>query len=83
MSTYEPFGQVAVKLGFVTPSQVESALDIQRSLEHSGKGRKLLGVILLETGFISSAQLIDILQYYEHQRAAAEAKSPNGHVQSS
>jgi hypothetical protein len=74
MTSYEPFGQVAIKLGFVTSAQVESALDIQKSLEHSGKGRKLLGMIFIETGMISSAQLIDILQYYDHLRTAAAAK---------
>ena len=75
MSSFEPFGQVAIKLGFVTPNQVESALDIQRSLEHSGRGRKLLGMILMETGLLSSAQLIEILQYYDHHRSAAGAKA--------
>lgn len=74
MGVYEPFGQVAVKLGFVTPAQIESALDIQKSLEHSRKGRKLLGMILLETGLISSAQLIEILQYYDRQRSASHPK---------
>jgi len=78
MPTFEPFGQVAIKLGFVTSAQVESALDIQKSLEHSGKGRKLLGMIFLETGMISSAQLIDILQYYDQKRAAAEVPDARG-----
>ncbi len=75
MSSFEPFGQVAIKLGFVTASQLESALDIQKSLERSGKGRKLLGMILMEIGLLSSAQLIEILQYYEHRRSAAGARS--------
>lgn len=68
MAKFEPFGQVAVRLGYATQSQVEAALGIQQSLEHAGKGRKLLGMILLETGVISSAQLIGILQYYAHRR---------------
>ena len=76
----EPFGQVAIKLGFVTPSQVESALDIQKSLDRSGKGRKLLGMIFLETGMISSAQLIDILRYYQQQRSDAGSE-PDGRAQ--
>ena len=82
MASFEPFGQVAVKLGFVTAAQVESALDIQKSLEHSGKGRKLLGMIFLETGMISSAQLIEILRYYDEQRAAA-GSAPDGQAQGS
>jgi hypothetical protein len=75
MSSFEPFGQVAIKLGYVTPSQLESALDIQKSLEQSGRGRKLLGMILMEIGLLSSAQLIEILQYYEHHRSAAGTRS--------
>jgi hypothetical protein len=75
MASFEPFGQVAIRLGFVTSAQIESALDIQKSLERSGRGRKLLGMILLETGLISSADLIEILQYYEQQRALAAKES--------
>ncbi len=82
MSSFEPFGQVAVRLGLVTPGQVESALDIQKSLERSGKGRKLLGMILLEIGLISSGQLIEILQYYDHHRSAAAAPT-EGETQAS
>ena len=69
MQKYEPFGQVAVRLGFTTQGQVNTALQIQSSLEHAGKGRKLLGMIMLETGLISSAQLIEVLQYYAQRQA--------------
>jgi len=65
MAKPEPFGQVAVRMGFVTDSQVEAALEIQRSLKIAGKPRRLLGMIMLETGLISSEQLIAILKYYE------------------
>ena len=73
MAKVEPFGQVAIRLGLVTSAQVESALEIQSSLERSGRGRKLLGMIFLETGMISSSQLIDILQYYRTQSADERA----------
>ena len=65
MSPFEPFGQVAVRLGLVTP-----------------RGRKLLGMILLEIGLISSGQLIEILQYYDHHRSAANAPT-EGETQTS
>lgn len=65
MAKAEPFGQIAIRMGFVTPPQVEAALEIQSSKEKAGKGRRLLGLIMLETGMIDSGQLIDILKYYE------------------
>jgi hypothetical protein len=65
MAKSEPFGQIAVRMGFVTDSQVQAALEVQRSLESSGKPRRLLGMIMIETGLISTEQLIAILKYYE------------------
>jgi hypothetical protein len=61
----EPFGQVAIRMGFVTESQVQAALDIQESMQKARKERRLLGMVMLETGMISSEQLIAILKYYD------------------
>jgi len=63
--SYEPFGKIAIKLGACTPEDVEKALEIQRRLTDSGLEHKLIGMIMLEAGMISSAQLIEILRYYE------------------
>ena len=61
----EPFGQIAIRMGFTTESQVQAALEIQDSILKAGKKRRLIGMIMLETGMISSEQLIDILKYYD------------------
>jgi len=63
--SYEPFGKIAIKLGFSSAEDVEKALEIQRRLTESGREHKLIGMIMLEAGMISSAQLIEILRYYE------------------
>ena len=65
MAKVEPFGQIAVRMGFVAESQVQAALGIQESISKAGKKRRLIGMIMLETGMISTDQLIAILKYYE------------------
>jgi hypothetical protein len=66
MPKLEPFGQVAVKMGFCTQEDVTNALETQRGLSVAGKEHRLIGLILLEMGALSTTQLIQILQYYEH-----------------
>lgn len=67
MGKFRPFGEIAVGLGFCSREDVEKGLEIQRDLKRKGKKHKLIGMILLETGAISSAQLIQILKYYEEK----------------
>jgi hypothetical protein len=62
---YEPFGKVAVKLGFCTTDSVCRALEIQKNLPKEQKEHKLIGMIMLEEGIISNQQLIAILKYYQ------------------
>ena len=73
MAKYEPFGQVAVKMGFCTQGDIEKALEIQRALPAQGKEHRLIGLILLELGALSTTQLIQILQYYNHGAPVPEA----------
>lgn len=68
-SPLEPFGQVAVRKGYVTGQQVETALAHQRGLRERGAPHKLIGMILLEEGFLSNAQLIDVLKTMELARS--------------
>jgi hypothetical protein len=84
MSGREPFGEIAVKLGQVSPAQVKEALKIQENLRHEGQEHKLLGMILLEQGYLSTTGLIEILKYYDahkasgaesHKRSSARRKS--------
>ena len=64
MMKVEQFGQIAKRMGFVAEPQIEAALEVQDAMTKAGKNRKLMGMIMLETGMISSEQLIDILKHY-------------------
>ena len=61
-SPREPFGQVAVRKGFVTQDQVEAALGRQRSISDAGTAHKLIGMIMLEMGALGTTELIDVLR---------------------
>jgi len=83
MTKPEPFGQIAIRMGFVSESQVQAALEIQHSMQKAGKERRLIGMIMLETGMISSEQLIAILKYYdtvgEAERIIKHMKADTSH----
>ena len=66
MAEVEPFGQIAVRMGFCSQEDIDAALEAQRQLSAQQKEHKLIGMILLEMRALSTAQLIQILQYYEH-----------------
>ncbi len=72
-SSAELFGEVAVKLGFVGPQDVKRALAIQREDAKASKPRRLLGLVMLEEGIITNAQLIEILRYYEKRETGDDA----------
>src|SRR5690606_2753965 len=56
------FGEAAVAAGYSQPEAIERALELQREGDGIGESHKLLGLILLEMGELSSEQLIDVLQ---------------------
>ena len=58
----EPFGQVAVRKGYVTQGQVVDALLRQNDLLQKGSDHKLIGMIMLEMGALGTTELIDILR---------------------
>jgi len=68
----EPFGQIAVRLGFCTQKDVDDALREQERLRDEEDDHKLIGMILLENRVLSTAQLIQILQYYDHSARVPE-----------
>lgn len=72
MAKYEPFGQVAIRLGFCTQEDVDSALEVQQALKAEEKEHKLIGMILFENRALSTTQLIEILQYYDHSARVPE-----------
>jgi len=58
----EPFGQVAVRKGYVTQNQVTEALSRQQAIATSGSAHKLIGMIMLEMGALGTTELIEVLR---------------------
>ena len=56
------FGDVAIEKGYLELDQVKDALVKQKGLAANRENHKLIGVILLETGALSTTQLIEILR---------------------
>jgi len=71
LHSYEPFGKIAIKLELCTAEDVEKALELQRRLAATGREHKLIGMIMLEAGMISSSDLIQVLRYYEQKSTAS------------
>ena len=58
----EPFGQVAVRKGYVTQQQVTDALTRQQGITTAGVAHKLIGMIMLEMGALGTTELIEVLR---------------------
>jgi hypothetical protein len=70
------FGEIAIAMGFVTSSQVKQTLEIQREMRRSGEGHKLIGVLLVEIGYMTPAQVIEVMKANDAERAAAARLHP-------
>lgn len=70
-----PFGQIALRLGFITNEDLERALERQKSIDAAGGPHKLIGLVLVEDGAMSTTQLIRVLQLYEDLRKEGETAS--------
>jgi hypothetical protein len=58
----EPFGQVAVRKGYVTQLQVTEALARQKDIAAAGAAHKLIGMVMLEMGALGTTELIEVLR---------------------
>lgn len=56
-------GKILVDLGVISSEQLAEALKRQRELRETGK-RKCLGVILVEMGYTTSKEYVDVLSRY-------------------
>lgn len=56
------FGTIAVKLGFITPSQLGKAVDLQMKIDLEKDTHRLLGEILVETRFMALWQVEEVLK---------------------
>ena len=66
-----PFGELAVSKGYCTRAEVEEALRVQRKLGAHGRPRPLLGILMVQHGFLSTGQLIELLRAYQGEPADA------------
>jgi hypothetical protein len=78
MAKKELFGEVAVRLGFIKPRDVEEALKTQGEEKAKGKHR-LIGLIMLTEGTLDTTQLIEVLKEMEanqlkHMKSADKNK---------
>ncbi len=63
----EPFGEMAIRLGFCTAKDVRQALNYQHELQaEQGEDRKI-GLIMMEKGILTSEQVTSILHVLEEQ----------------
>lgn len=70
MDDSELFGNIAIRKQYVTEEDVHRALQIQREISQRGEEHKLIGLIMLESGMLSSVQLLDVLKYIEENQAS-------------
>ncbi len=61
MNSLEPLGVRAVRAGFVRADQIDEALERQRQRRTTGKQHRLLGLLLVDQGYLSPDQLVRLL----------------------
>lgn len=65
MKSTEPLGVAAVRLGYATPDQIQSALEEQQTRTSRGGKNALIGLVMEEMGILTAEQLMSILNQYE------------------
>lgn len=66
------FGQLAIELGFVTPTQVRQALLEQRDDQRGGRPRRVLGAIFFAHNWMTPGQIDRVLNELFRRRLAQE-----------
>lgn len=64
------FGQIAVSEGFCTEADVAQALQVQREEDARGQRHRLIGILMIREGLLSTTHLIEILKTYRQAPAA-------------
>ena len=59
------FGIVAVERGFVTPKQIQEALEIQVRENIEKKKHRFIGTILVDQGYMKHSQISEVLKALE------------------
>ena len=66
------FGEVAFEKGLVTSDQIYEALAIQAKAEARNKPYKFLGQILMDLGYLSDKQVLEVLNELHASEMASE-----------
>ena len=69
----KPFGEILIDMKFITPQQLEEALEKQKELRKKG-ARKLLGILLREMGYTSTDRCMKALSKYFNMPAISLEK---------
>jgi serine/threonine-protein kinase len=72
------FGEIAVREGFATRAQVRECLEIQAKLRSYGVEPKKIGEILVEKGYLKSADTLAILDVQRQGASRIETRSGIG-----
>jgi hypothetical protein len=59
------FGIVAVERGFVSPKQIQEALEIQVRENIENKKHRFIGTILVDQGYMKHSQISEVLRALE------------------
>lgn len=77
----KPFGQILVDMKFITPQQLEEALEKQEELRKKG-ARKLLGTLLKEMGFTNNDRCLKALsKFFNMPAISLEKFTPSSTLQ--
>lgn len=63
------FGEVVLAKGYCTEHDLARALRIQQEQDKRGERHRLLGILMIEEGILSTTQLIEILKELQPEPA--------------
>jgi serine/threonine-protein kinase len=66
------FGQVALRLGFVTAEQIREGIEIQQKIRSLGGKPKMLGEILFEKGYLTAEQINRVFEAQQARQSQAK-----------
>lgn len=69
MDEFHLFGEIAIRKGYVTATQVRKALEVQAETVRKGERHKLIGVLLVDLGYLTPAQVMDVLATSDAEQA--------------
>jgi hypothetical protein len=64
------FGQLAIRLGFMTEEHLQDALRVQKERREAGEGHELIGNLLVELGHLSPVQVMLVLEAADKESAS-------------